>query len=235
MQQFINPSFDEWNILTERPTASYEDLEPLVAEVFEAVKKEGDQAVRKYTAQFDKVALEDLRVGEQALSNAEKLVPEALKAAIQQSKVNIESFHKAQDYKMQQLETQKGVVCWQEKKPIEKVGLYIPGGSAPLFSTILMLAIPAQIAECKEIILCTPPTQEGTVPPVVLYTAQLCGVEKIYTIGGIQAIAAMALGTATIPKVYKIFGPGNQYVTVAKQWATRYQVSIDMPAGPSEL
>jgi histidinol dehydrogenase len=235
MQQFINPSFDEWNILTERPTASYEDLEPLVAEVFEAVKKEGDQAVRKYTAQFDKVALEDLRVGAQALSNAEKLVPEALKAAIQQAKVNIESFHKAQDYKMQQLETQKGVVCWQEKKPIEKVGLYIPGGSAPLFSTILMLAIPAQIAGCKEIILCTPPTQEGTVPPVVLYTAQLCGVEKIYTIGGIQAIAAMALGTATIPKVYKIFGPGNQYVTVAKQWATRYQVSIDMPAGPSEL
>ena len=136
---------------------------------------------------------------------------------------------------MQQLETQKGVVCWQEKKPIEKVGLYIPGGSAPLFSTILMLAIPAQIAGCKEIILCTPPNREGKIPPVVLYTAQLCGVKKVFKVGGIQAIAGMALGTDSLPKVYKIFGPGNQYVTVAKQWATRYQVSIDMPAGPSEL
>lgn len=235
MQQFFNPPIAEWDLLTKRPTASYDDLEPLVAAVFDAVKNEGDQAIQKYTAQFDKVVLEDFKVSPQVFTKAEKAVPEALKAAIQQAKENIESFHKAQNHKMQQLETQKGVVCWQEKKPIEKVGLYIPGGSAPLFSTILMLAIPAQIAGCKEIILCTPPNQEGEVPPVVLYTAQLCGVEKVFKIGGIQAIAAMALGTASIPKVYKIFGPGNQYVTVAKQWATRYQVSIDMPAGPSEL
>ena len=235
MQQYLNPSAAEWTTLTARPTASYDDLEPLVSAVFDAVKKEGDPAIRKYTAQFDQVELKDFRVSPESFSEAEREVPEALKKAIKQAKSNITTFHQAQDYKMQQLETQKGVVCWQEKKPIEKVGLYIPGGSAPLFSTILMLAIPAQIAGCKEIILCTPPNREGKIPPVVLYTAQLCGVKKVFKVGGIQAIAGMALGTDSLPKVYKIFGPGNQYVTVAKQWATRYQVSIDMPAGPSEL
>jgi len=235
MQCYFNPSEADWDALTERPTASYESLEPLVAAVFDSVKTRGDQAVIQYTAEFDGMQLSDFSVTEAECKKAESGVSEALKKAIQQAKNNIEQFHSAQRTDPIKVTTQTGVACWQEKKPIEKVGLYIPGGTAPLFSTVLMLAIPAQIAGCKEIVLCSPPTKEGTLPDVILYTAQLCGIKSIYKVGGIQAIAAMALGTETISKVYKIFGPGNQYVTVAKQWATRHQVAIDMPAGPSEL
>ena len=235
MQCYFNPSEADWDALTERPTASYESLEPLVAAVFDSVKTRGDQAVIQYTAEFDGMQLSDFSVTEAECKKAESGVSEALKKAIQQAKNNIEQFHSAQRTDPIKVTTQTGVACWQEKKPIEKVGLYIPGGTAPLFSTVLMLAIPAQIAGCKEIVLCSPPTKEGTLPDVVLYTAKLCGIKSIYKVGGIQAIAAMALGTETISKVYKIFGPGNQYVTVAKQWATRHQVAIDMPAGPSEL
>lgn len=235
MQEYISPPLIEWESLLARPTASYEALEPVVENVFEAVKTRGDSAVREFTAQFDQVTLSDFKVTSEALEKAGEEVSEALKTAIQQAKSNIERFHKAQQTEGVYVETMEGVSCWQEKRPIEKVGLYIPGGSAPLFSTLLMLAVPAQIAGCKEIVLCTPPNKKGEIPAVIRYTAALCGLTHLYAVGGVQAIAAMTLGTATIPQVYKIFGPGNQYVTVAKQWATRYSVSIDMPAGPSEL
>lgn len=235
MQEYISPPLMEWESLLARPTASYEALEPVVENVFEAVKTRGDSAVREFTAQFDQVILSDFKVTSEALEKAGEEVSEALKTAIQQAKSNIERFHKAQQTEGVYVETMEGVSCWQEKRPIEKVGLYIPGGSAPLFSTLLMLAVPAQIAGCKEIVLCTPPNKKGEIPAVIRYTAALCGLTHLYAVGGVQAIAAMTLGTATIPQVYKIFGPGNQYVTVAKQWATRYSVSIDMPAGPSEL
>lgn len=235
MQEYICPPLMEWESLLARPTASYEDLEPVVENVFEAVKTRGDSAVREFTAQFDQVTLSDFKVTSEALEKAGEEVSEALKTAIQQAKSNIERFHKAQQTEGVYVETMEGVSCWQEKRPIEKVGLYIPGGSAPLFSTLLMLAVPAHIAGCKEIVLCTPPNKKGEIPAVIRYTAALCGLTHLYAVGGVQAIAAMTLGTATIPQVYKIFGPGNQYVTVAKQWATRYSVSIDMPAGPSEL
>lgn len=235
MQPYINPSPFEWTSITERPTASYESIEPLVASVFKAVLEQGDQAIIDFTLKFDGIKKTDFKVSDDELENAASQVPENLKKAIQNAKANIECFHKAQITDKVQVTTQTGVECWQEKKPIEKVGLYIPGGSAPLFSTILMLAIPAQIAGCKEIVMCSPPSKDGTLPAVVLYTAQLCGLKHVYKIGGIQAVAAMALGTQSLSKVHKIFGPGNQYVTVAKQWATRHQVAIDMPAGPSEL
>ncbi|MGI9540694.1 MAG: histidinol dehydrogenase [Flavobacteriaceae bacterium] len=235
MQEYISPPLMEWESLLARPTASYEALEPVVENVFEAVKTRGDSAVREFTAQFDQVTLSDFKVTREALEKAGEEVSEALKTAIQQAKSNIERFHKAQQTEGVYVETMEGVSCWQEKRPIEKVGLYIPGGSAPLFSTLLMLAVPAQIAGCKEIVLCTPPNKKGEIPAVIRYTAALCGLTHLYAVGGVQAIAAMTLGTPTIPQVYKIFGPGNQYVTVAKQWATRYSVSIDMPAGPSEL
>ena len=235
MQEYISPPLMEWESLLARPTASYEALEPVVENVFEAVKTRGDSAVREFTAQFDQVTLSDFKVTREALEKAGEEVSEALKTAIQQAKSNIERFHKAQQTEGVYVETMEGVSCWQEKRPIEKVGLYIPGGSAQLFSTLLMLAVPAQIAGCKEIVLCTPPNKKEEIPAVIRYTAALCGLTHLYAVGGVQAIAAMTLGTATIPQVYKIFGPGNQYVTVAKQWATRYSVSIDMPAGPSEL
>ncbi|MDG1053233.1 MAG: histidinol dehydrogenase [Flavobacteriaceae bacterium] len=235
MEEFIYPKKEEWKALLARPTASYEALEPLVSEVFTRVQKEGDKAVVAYTQQFDKTALENIAVSQDEITAAITNVSDELKQSIQLAKANIEAFHKAQQTQTVAVETQSGVNCWQEKRPIQKVGLYIPGGSAPLFSTILMLAIPAQIAGCEEIVLCSPPNKEGNLPDVVLYTAQLCGVTKIFKVGGIQAIAAMTFGTATIPSVYKLFGPGNQYVTVAKQWATRYNMAIDMPAGPSEL
>lgn len=218
-----------------RPTQSFDDLEPTVKEVFEAVQKDGDEAVRKFTQEFDGVSLTDFQVSEQEISEAIGTVSEELKQAIQLAKSNIEQFHTAQKTKRVAVETMPGVACWQEKRPIQKVGLYIPGGTAPLFSTILMLAIPAKTAGCQEIVLCSPPNQQGNLDPAILYTAQLCGVTKVFKVGGIQAIAAMTYGTETIPKVYKIFGPGNQYVTVAKQWATKSGVAIDMPAGPSEL
>ena len=235
MQKFIHPLTSEWETLIERPTASYDDLKDLVLEVFKQVQNRGDEAVLEYTKQFDKIQLQKLQVSHDEILNGVNAVPKELKKAIQIAKSNIEAFHKAQKTKTVKVEIQSGVNCWQEKYPIEKVGLYIPGGSAPLFSTILMLAIPAQIAGCEEIVLCSPPNIQGKLPNEVLYAAHLCGLNKIFKVGGIQAIAGMTFGTESIPSVYKIFGPGNQFVTVAKQLATRYNVAIDLPAGPSEL
>jgi len=235
MQQFINPAPADWETILKRPTASFKDLEPMVEEVFQEVQAKGDQALVDYTLKFDKVKLDSFTVSEVEYARAEKAVSAPLKEAIKLARENIKTFHSAQQTQTVSVETQPGVLCWQEKRPIEKVGLYIPGGSAPLFSTLLMLAVPAQIAGCKEIVLCTPPDANGSIPDVILYTAQLCGVTQIFKVGGIQAIAALTFGTATVPKVYKIFGPGNQYVTVAKQMATQHHVAIDMPAGPSEL
>ena len=235
MEQIEYPSQSLWNTILARPTDSYDSLEPLVKEIFDEVAIKGDEAVKQYTEQFDDVLLEDLQVPQKALDSAAEALSDELKKAMTQAKQNIEKFHRAQKTSKVELTTQAGVHCWQEKRPVEKVGLYIPGGSAPLFSTIMMLAIPAQIAGCQERILCTPPNEKGDVDPAILYAAQLCGITTVYRVGGIQAIAAMTLGTASIPKVYKIFGPGNQFVTAAKQWATKFQVAIDLPAGPSEL
>ena len=235
MQKFIHPLTSEWEKLIERPTASYDDLKDSVLEVFKQVQNRGDEAVLEYTKQFDKIQLQKLQVSSKEILNGVNAVPKELKKAIQIAKSNIETFHKAQKTKTVKVEIQSGVNCWQEKYPIEKVGLYIPGGSAPLFSTILMLAIPAQIAGCEEIVLCSPPNIQGKLPNEVLYAAHLCGLNKIFKVGGIQAVAGMTFGTESIPSVYKIFGPGNQFVTVAKQLATRYNVAIDLPAGPSEL
>ena len=235
MEKYISPNSTTWEALLARPTATYDDLEPLVAEIFEAVKLNGDDAIRYYTKKFDGVENAQLKLSQAEIEAASARVPKALKLSIQLAKENIERFHLAQKTPPVRVATQNGVECWQEKRPIQKVGLYIPGGSAPLFSTILMLAIPAKIAGCEEIVLCSPPNNEGQLPDVVLYTAQLCGIDQVFTVGGVQAIAAMTFGTESIPNVFKLFGPGNQYVTVAKQWATRYNMAIDMPAGPSEL
>jgi histidinol dehydrogenase len=235
MNKIYNPPKKEWSAILKRPTQTVADIEGMVDSIFLEVKKGGDAVIAEYTKKFDGAVLEDNRVSEKEIETALSLVSEELKLAIQQAKSNIEKFHRAQKTPRISVETSEGVHCWQEKRPIQKVGLYIPGGTAPLFSTILMLAVPAQIAGCKEITLCTPPNQEGKVHPAILYTANLCGITKIYKVGGIQAIAGMTFGTETIPQVYKIFGPGNQYVTVAKQIATKYGVAIDMPAGPSEL
>ena len=235
MQRYINPSPEQWKVLTQRGSASYSSLEPLAKEVFNNVTQYGDQALMTYTEKFDNVKLENFSVGAEEIELAKSRVPEKLKLAIQKAKENIYRFHSAQKTEEVKVEIQKGVNCWQKKLPIEKVGLYIPGGSAPLFSTILMLAVPAQVAGCSKVVLCSPPDRKGELPDVILYTADLCGIDTIFKVGGMQAIAGMTLGTATIPKVDKLFGPGNQYVTVAKQLATQYQVSIDMPAGPSEL
>ena len=235
MKNILYPRRDQWSQILKRPTQTVKEIEATVNEVFNDVQINGDNAIKKYTKQFDKVSLSSFLVTQDEIKRAVQSVSNELKVAIQKAAGNIEKFHSAQKTEKVYQETTSGVVCWQEKRPIEKVGLYIPGGSAPLFSTILMLALPAQIAGCKEIVLCTPPNKQGAIPDVVLYTAQLCGVTQIFKVGGIQAIAGMTFGTESIPNVYKIFGPGNQYVTVAKQWATRYNVAIDMPAGPSEL
>lgn len=235
MKKIYNPKREEWNSLLQRPTQTIEDIEATVTEVFSEIKLKGDLAVKKYTSLFDGVKLAEVKVTSEEISKAERSVSEDLKGAILLAKSNIEKFHAAQRSGRMNVTTTTGVDCWQEKRPIAKVGLYIPGGTAPLFSTILMLATPANIAGCKEIILCTPPDKQGKVNPVILYTAALCGVTRIFKIGGIQAIGAMTFGTETVPRVYKIFGPGNQFVTVAKQLATRHHVAIDMPAGPSEL
>lgn len=235
MQRFINPAAEEWKVLTQRGSASYASLEPLAKEIFEQVAQNGDMALINYTEKFDRVKLDDFSVSSKEIEAAIARVPERLKLAIQNAKENIYRFHKAQKTNEIRVETQNGVNCWQKKLPIENVGLYIPGGSAPLFSTILMLAIPAQIAGCDKVVLCSPPNDKGELDDVILYTSNLCGVDNIFKIGGMQAIAGMTLGTETLPKVDKLFGPGNQYVTVAKQLATQYQVAIDMPAGPSEL
>ncbi|PVW13805.1 histidinol dehydrogenase [Marixanthomonas spongiae] len=235
MKKVFNPDKASWNELLKRPTQTVAAIETVVNEIFTEVKLKGDQAVSRYTQLFDGTTPENALVSEEEISQAVKSVSPELKEAIELAKSNITTFHTAQKTKRVSVETTNGVMCWQEKRPIQKVGLYIPGGSAPLFSTILMLAVPANIAGCKEIVLCTPPDKEGKINPAILYTANLCGVTKIYKIGGIQAIAAMTFGTESVSSVYKIFGPGNQYVTVAKQLATKYNVAIDMPAGPSEL
>ncbi|WP_291962777.1 histidinol dehydrogenase [Maribacter sp.] len=235
MNKIYNPQRVDWNNVLKRPTQTVADIEGLVNGIFEEVRSNGDDTIKKYTEQFDKVVLENMLVTKTEIEDAQKSVSDDLKEAIKLAKSNIEVFHKAQKTERIEVETAAGVSCWQEKRPIQKVGLYIPGGTAPLFSTILMLAVPAAIAGCKEIVLCSPPDKDGKLNPAILYTANLCGVTKIVKVGGIQAIAGMTFGTATIPQVYKIFGPGNQYVTVAKQIATKYGVAIDMPAGPSEL
>jgi histidinol dehydrogenase len=235
MKKIYNLKKEDWKDVLRRPTQTLEAIEGLVNDIFKEVEAEGDAIIKKYTQQFDKVSLDDMLVTPVEIAEAKKTVSPGLKAAIQFAKSNIELFHKAQVTDRVEVETTNGVRCWQEKRPIQKVGLYIPGGTAPLFSTILMLAVPATIAGCKEIVLCSPPNTEGELDPAILYTASLCGVTKIIKVGGIQAIAGMTFGTETVPQVYKIFGPGNQYVTVAKQLATKYGVAIDMPAGPSEL
>lgn len=235
MNKINNPTRDQWAKLLQRPTQSVKEIEPVVEQVFKAIQEHKDIAVKEYTQKFDKVKIDNILVDKQEINKACQQVDDKLKQAITQAKNNIEAFHKAQRTNPVRLNTTEGVHCWQEKRPIESVGLYIPGGSAPLFSTILMLAIPAKIAGCKQIVLCTPPNQEGSIPDVVLYTAFVCGIDCICKVGGIQAVAGMTFGTDSIPKVSKIFGPGNQYVTVAKQLATKYGIAIDMPAGPSEL
>lgn len=235
MQRINYPQQSDWAEILKRPTQTVSDIEEIVNSIFKEVKSDGDTVIKKYTDQFDQVKLDSLLVSPSEIEIAGDAVSDALKQAINLAKVNIEKFHAAQKTSKVEVETMPGVECWQEKRPIQKVGLYIPGGTAPLFSTILMLAIPAKLAGCKEIVLCTPPNKNGKINPAILYTAQLCGVTRIFKVGGIQAIAGMTFGTESIPKVYKIFGPGNQYVTVAKQLATKYGVAIDMPAGPSEL
>lgn len=226
---------DNWEALLERPTKTVADIEGTVTQIFKDVSANGDAAIKRYTTLFDGVSLDNIVVSENEILDAINNVSSELKSAIQLAKRNIATFHQAQKTDKVTVETMPGVLCWQEKRPVEKVGLYIPGGSAPLFSTVLMLAIPAQLAGCKDIMLCSPPDKEGNINPAILYAAYLCGVTKIYKVGGIQAIAAYTFGTATVSKVSKIFGPGNQYVTVAKQLSTTYGLAIDMPAGPSEL
>jgi histidinol dehydrogenase len=235
MQVFEEPSKQDWEALLQRPNFEAAELLPKVQSILDAVALEGDAALLRFSATFDQVQLKSLCIDPALIQAAEALVAPALKTAIQSAKVNIEIFHQAQLKKEEKIETMPGVWCWRKSVGIEKVGIYIPGGTAPLFSTVLMLGIPAKLAGCKEVILCTPPRKDGTVDPAILYTAGLVGIQQIYTIGGAQAIAAMAYGTATVPKVFKIFGPGNQYVTAAKQLVQQQGVAIDMPAGPSEV
>lgn len=235
MNKIYNPKPETWSEILKRPTQTIDDIEVTVKEIFKEIQKKGDEAVAKYTSLFDGVTFENIEVSASEIEQAIAAIPEELKTSIQLAKSNIEKFHSAQKIAKIEVETSEGVYCWQEKRPIQKIGLYIPGGTAPLFSTVLMLAVPANIAGCKEIVLCSPPDKNGNINPAILYTANLCGVTKILKVGGIQAIAAMTFGTESIPKVYKIFGPGNQFVTVAKQLATQFGVAIDMPAGPSEL
>lgn len=235
MQITKNPPRDRWKALTDRPVKAAEDLGKIISEVFDNVKANGDKALKAYTLKFDKADLSDFQVSQEEIEAAGKSLSSELKEAIALAKNNIENFHKSQMIDKKIIETAPGVTCWQEMRPIEKVGLYIPGGTAPLFSTILMLGVPAKIAGCKEIVLCTPPNAEGKVNPAILYAAELVGVTNIFKLGGVQAIAALTYGTETVPNVYKIFGPGNQFVTGAKQYALTQGIAIDMPAGPSEL
>jgi histidinol dehydrogenase len=235
MKKILNPNRKLWSDILKRPTQTVENIEDTVNEIFNDVQRRGDKAISKYTELFDGVSLNVTEVTSQEIEEASKFISNDLKNAIQTAKSNIERFHAAQKTERITVQTSKGIECWQEKRPIQKVGLYIPGGTAPLFSTVLMLAVPAQIAGCKDIVLCSPPNNKGSIANEILYAAQLCGVTKIIKVGGIQAIAGLTFGTESIPQVYKIFGPGNQFVTVAKQLATKYGVAIDMPAGPSEL
>ena len=235
MQVFEEPNKQDWEALLQRPNFEAAELLPKVQSILDAVALEGDAALLRFSATFDQVQLKSICIDPALIQAAEAIVAPALKTAIQSAKANIEIFHQAQLKKEEKIETMPGVWCWRKSVGIEKVGIYIPGGTAPLFSTVLMLGIPAKLAGCKEVILCTPPRKDGTVDPAILYAAGLVGIQQIYTIGGAQAIAAMAYGTATVPKVFKIFGPGNQYVTAAKQLVQQQGVAIDMPAGPSEV
>jgi histidinol dehydrogenase len=235
MKVFNEPKINEWASIIERPSIDAAQLNDNVRDIIEEVIAGGDAAIKKITLQFDRVSINELKVTAEKIAAAENLLTPGLKTAIQLAKVNIEIFHNSQIQKVERIETMPGVWCWRKSVGIEKVGIYIPGGSAPLFSTVLMLGIPAKIAGCKEVILCTPPNEQGDIHPAILYAASLVGVTAIYSVGGAQAIAAMAYGTATIPKVHKIFGPGNQYVTAAKQLVQQNGIAIDMPAGPSEV
>ena len=229
------PERSQWNDLLRRPTLNTATLRETVLEVLERVRTEGDKAVIEYEEKFDHVHLDSLTVSEEEFAEAEKAVSIELKAAIMLAFNNIKKFHEAQKFESKPVNTLPGVTCWQKAVAIEKVGLYVPGGTAPLFSTVLMLATPAQIAGCKEIVLCTPPNREGKIHPAILYAAKIAGVSRVFKAGGVQAIGAMAYGTSSVPKVYKIFGPGNQYVMAAKQEVSLHDVAIDMPAGPSEV
>ena len=235
MKKILYPHKSDWAELLKRPTQDVSTLFENVSTILQNVKANGDKAVLEYAEKFDRVKLESLAVTPEEMKEAEAQVPIELKMAILLAQRNIYTFHKKQKFEGKKVETMEGVTCWQKAVGIEKVGLYVPGGTAPLFSTVLMLAVPAKIAGCKEIVLCTPPNKEGKVNPAILYAAQVAGVSKIFKAGGVQAIGAMAYGTESVPKVYKIFGPGNQYVMAAKQMVAMHDVAIDMPAGPSEV
>lgn len=235
MKIYQYPNKSEWSDLCRRPKLTTKNLNELILKVFEAIQQNGDKAVNKFTKVYDKVALENLKVSKEEIVEAENLLSDQLKEAIILAKRNIEKFHSVQIETPEIVEITVGVKCWRESRAIDKVGIYIPGGTAPLFSTVLMLGIPAALAGCAEVVLCSPPDKDGKINPAILYCAQLVGIKQIYAVGGIQAIGAMTFGTETIPKVDKLFGPGNQYVTAAKQSAQNYGVAIDMPAGPSEV
>ena len=230
MKYYINPSKEIWSEILSRPVQNFEEIEQKVQPILTNIKNKGDEALAEYVQAFDKIDFDEVKISKSQLENATTLLSEELKNAIQQAYQNIHKFHQAQLQKPSKIETSKGVVCWRKSVPIQKVGLYIPGGTAPLFSTVLMLGIPAQIAGCQEVIICSP-----SIHPAILYAANLVGVTKFFRIGGAQAIAAMAYGTETVPKVYKIFGPGNQFVTAAKMLVCKQGMAIDMPAGPSEV
>lgn len=229
------PQKSTWAELIRRPVLKKEEVSEIVSDIFKKVEREGDQALLEFSKKFDSADIGNISVSQDEIEEAETLVSEELKKAIQVAKENITLFHASQETEIQKIETMKGVVCWRENRAVEKVGIYIPGGTAPLFSTVLMLAVPAQLAGCKEIVLCTPPDKSGTINPAILYTAKLCGITRIFKTGGAQAVAAMTIGTESVPNVYKIFGPGNQFVVAAKEYAQNYGVAIDMPAGPSEV
>ncbi|MEY4456786.1 MAG: histidinol dehydrogenase [Sediminibacterium sp.] len=235
MNLVINPPKKEWSGVLQRPVLDAQNLLPKVQEVLNAIREKGDEAVKSYTLSFDQVNLTSLQLSDEQIHQMASSLDPQVKKAIEVAKTNIEKFHQTQLQKVEKIETMPGVWCWRKSVGIEKVGIYIPGGTAPLFSTVLMLGIPAKIAGCKEIILCTPPNKDGKIHPAIAYAATLVGINNIYTIGGVQAIGAMAFGTESVPKVHKIFGPGNQYVTAAKQLVQQYGTAIDMPAGPSEV
>jgi len=235
MKQIIYPNKKNWSQLAKRPALQVNDLNLLMESIFKDIKESGDKAIKKYTQQFDKVELIILKVNEELILNASQKLSKELKQAIRVAKRNIDKFHASQKELIKKTETTPGVKCWRESRAIEKIGIYIPGGTAPLFSTVLMLGIPAKLAGCKEIYLCSPPDMKGEISPAILFAAKLVGITSIFSVGGVQAIAAMTFGTNTIPKVDKIFGPGNQYVTAAKQYSQKFGVAIDLPAGPSEV
>jgi histidinol dehydrogenase len=235
MQTIKYPQKNDWSTILARPTIELEEMDEVVNQIFKEIKADGDAALRKYTWFYDRTKIDELAVSQSEIDDSEQLISGELKNAIQFAAKNIEKFHKAQKTESEIIETTEGVSCWRKFTPIDKVGLYIPGGSAPLFSTVLMLGVPARIANCKEIVLCTPPGKNGKINPAILYASKLVGIKQIFKLGGIQAIGAMAIGTESVPNVYKIFGPGNQFVTAAKQTASKLGVAIDMPAGPSEV